>query len=125
MTDTQDEHKDEAAAEGKCTPRELRSTVRFSEAEGRRLRRDRQLTGRSTPWLLKTTYFKGELKQPLFCDEQGREMLRLLGILANNHNQIARRNNAGLSDGTHEYMKQIALDIRALRAMASRDYGDR
>ena len=102
------------------------SCVRFTPAEYRRVQRDQLLTGRSIPWLLKTRYFSAaELRPPAFDYDTSREILRQLGAIGNNMNQVAKRTNSGINAGVDEQIAAMFKLMKDLHALAMRDYGDR
>ena len=114
------------AGEKVATPCSNSSCVRFTPVEYRRVQRDQLLTGQSIPWLLKTRYFSAaELRPPAFDYETSREILRQLGAIGNNMNQVAKRTNSGINDGVNEQIAAMFKLMKDVHALAMRDYGNR
>ena len=115
----------EVAAELEYTVSELRTTVRFTPSEYRRLKREQQLTGQSIPWLLKQSYFRrAELRPPAFDYETSRAILREIGAIGNNLNQLAKRVNSGIASAVLEHVAAMRSKLDQIAAVALRDYGD-
>lgn len=114
------------AGEGVGTTDTCRTHIRFTPAEYRRLKREQLLTGRSIPWLLKTRYFSAvELRPPAFDYKTSCEILRQLGGIGNNMNQIAKRVNSSIADAVLEHIAEMRKLMKDIHTLAMRDYGDR
>jgi hypothetical protein len=101
------------------------SHVRFTAEEYAIIKRDELLTGKSIPWLLKTTYFKNGIAPPTLDVESRRSIRRELASIGNNVNQLARNVNSGLISNIKEEVREILHAFRIVKSFLGLDYGDR
>ncbi len=96
-------------------PTEPRTNVRFTEEEFKKLEAESQRTGKSIPILLKTTYFKKEIKTSPFDKEDSKKILSALSRIGNNINQIARALNSGFREGFNKDIINANDELTLLR----------
>jgi hypothetical protein len=107
------------------TPKPRAAHVRFQKNQFLRIAKDRLVTGKSIPWLLRTAYFEGGIS-PATLDPESRAVIRReLGAIGNNVNQIARAaNRQGHADLEHAALDMLK-ELSELKRFLLRDYGDR
>lgn len=101
------------------------SHIRFSKQEYQRLLKDKEITGKSIPWLLKTIYFKKDISTPTLDLETRKAVRRELAAIGNNLNQLARKANTGIFGDLQEDLIESLQTIKTLRSYLGQDYGDR
>ena len=99
--------------------------VRFSEDEFKRIMRDAKLLGQTIPWLLKQTYFKGELESPILIKEDAMKIMTALARIGNNLNQIARKLNSDFCEGFHDGITDALSDLKLMKRFVGGAYGSR
>lgn len=101
------------------------SHIRFSAEEYLRLEKDKLLTGKSIPWLLKTAYFKREISTPLLDAETRRTVRRELSGIGNNLNQLTRYVHSGTYADLKNEIRECLQAVKTLKSFLGQDYGDR
>ncbi len=101
------------------------SHIRFSKQEYQRLLKDKELTGKSIPWLLKTAYFKKEISTPALDSETRKSVRRELAAIGNNLNQLTRKVHTGIFGNLQEELLESLHSIKTLRSYLGQNYGDR
>ncbi len=99
--------------------------VRFSDDEFKRIKRDAALLGRTIPWLLKETYFKGEIESPILIKEDAMKIMTALARIGNNLNQIARKLNSNFREGFHDGITDALSDLESMKMFIGGAYGSR
>jgi len=84
--------------------------VKLTDAEARRLTKDRFITGKSFPTLLKETYFKTPITLICPADEM-REYLKVLNHLSRNLNQQTRYFHSQITGPAIDQFKNLYKDL--------------
>jgi|GEM_PF-2092362 len=103
---------------------ERRANVRFTEKEWTQIQNDMDVTGRSTPELLKHRYFKHPPFTTLMAPEMQQTVLMELRRIGNNFNQVAKVLNSGFREGWNNSLIQVRDDLAALRRYVAGVYGN-
>lgn len=101
------------------------SHIRFSKQEYQRIIKDKELTGKSIPWLLKTVYFRKEISTPALDIESRKAVRRELSSIGNNLNQLTRKVHSGVFGDLTEELQEALNAIKILKSFLGQDYGDR
>ena len=101
------------------------SHIRFSKPEYQRLLKDKTLTGKSIPWLLKTTYFKSSISTPALDSETRQIVRRELSAIGNNLNQLTRKVHTEIFGNLKEELQECLQAIKTMKSFLGQDYGDR
>ena len=126
VTPNKAENKEGKPLENATFPKKLRrTTVRFSESEYIRIKKEAHLSGESLPLLLKQSFFRGKKLKLLFDEETRHWVCRELRRIGTNVNQIARKVNSGALEGWHSEFEKVVESISDLQRLASEAYGNR
>ena len=98
--------------------------VRFTREEYLQLAKDQLLTGRSIPWLLKTSYFGRANYQLMLSREQRDFVCRQIAYAGNNINQLAKHVNSGLIAEVKDGVQEILTRLRGLDGILGRTHGN-
>jgi len=101
------------------------SHIRFSKQEYQRLLKDKTMTGKSIPWLLKTAYFKKEISTPTLDSETRQAVRRELSAIGNNLNQLTKKVHSEIFGNLKDEIQDCIQTIRVLKSYLGQDYGDR
>jgi hypothetical protein len=101
------------------------SHVRFSKQQYLKLLKDKEMTGKSIPWLLKTVYFKKEISTPSLDSETRKAVRRELAGIGNNLNQLTRKVHTRIFGDLQEELLEALQSIKTLRSFLGQNYGDR
>ena len=77
------------------TPTKLRTTVRFTQEEYLKIKRDSEVFGRSLPVLLRVSYFGRLPTRVLMAPDQYKQFMRVYSGIANNLNQLTKQAHLG------------------------------
>jgi hypothetical protein len=101
------------------------SHIRFSKQEYLRLLKDKMMTGKSIPWLLKTAYFRKEISTPTLDFETRQAVRRELSAIGNNLNQLTKKVHTEIFTDLKADLFECLQAIKTLRSFLGQDYGDR
>ncbi len=101
------------------------SHIRFSKEQYARIAKDKLLTGKSIPWLLKTTYFRHQISSPQLDVETRKAVRRELSAIGNNLNQLTRYFHTEFRPDLTSELQECLQTIRTLKSFLGQNYGDR
>lgn len=102
--------------------RNLRVNVRLDEKTYNKLCEMKKITGKSFATLLRETFIKKPLSQPVFNIKQAQVLIAEACRISGNVNQIAKRMNSGCFYGWYEDFQIVNKDIANLFCVVA-NYG--
>lgn len=112
------------AVEKKPACPERRANVRFTEKEWDRILREKDVTGRSIPELLKNRFFHYPAYVTALSPETQQAILMLHRRMSNNLNQIAKVLNSGFREGWSNGFLEVRNDLSEVRRLIAGVYGN-
>lgn len=94
-----------------------RTCVNFTDQEYNTLQNIKRHTGLSLPKILKNNLFQKKLEFTPFPHEISVQLFEQLRRIGTNHNQIAKRVNAGIMEGFIPEMDRFAHELNQLRSL--------
>ena len=94
-----------------------RTCVNFTDQEYNTIQNIKRHTGLSLPKILKNSLFQKKLEFTPFPHEFCVQLFEQLRRIGTNHNQIAKRVNAGIREGFLPEMDRFAHEFNAIRRL--------
>ena len=104
---------------------QLASLVRFTKSQALALIKERLLTGKSIPTILKDSFFKRGATKLVFSSEDARELSKQLSYISRNLNQLTRYIHSGINGTVIEDFQTVFRRVNDLLENVSLEYGNR
>lgn len=104
---------------------QMATLVRFTEVQAKRLGRDRFLTGKSIPSLLKERYFESAPLQPVMSVEDVKEIQKQIICANRNLNQSTKYMHMGIFDSVVEDHHRAVKLVAYVAEIIANAYGNR
>ena len=104
---------------------QLASLVRYTKSQALALIKERLLTGKSIPTILKDSFFNRGPTKLVFSSEDAKELLKQLSYLNRNLNQLTRYIHSGINGTVIEDFQTAFRRVNDLLAAVSLEYGNR
>ena len=103
---------------------QMASLVRFSKEQASALGKDRLVSGKSIPTLLKDRYFKNGPINPIMPVDEARELMKQLSYFNRNLNQLTRYLHGGINGTVVEDFHSLFRTVNKLLERVSLEYGN-
>ncbi len=100
-----------------------RVNIRFTEEELERLKKNAETFGENIQATIKMFCFRSNAERPCFDKDGTERVLTALSRIGNNMNQIARKLNTGLGEGSTLNLTEAIEELIAFKAFVGGFYG--